>query len=158
LREQVEAWSASISDLLPGARPELPLALTDRQQDGAEPLLAIADAAGGVWPQMAKRALVELCSEAQGSDDSIGRLLLADIRQVFESQIVDRLPSAKLATALAEIETSPWGEWSHGKPLTAPRLARLLKPFEVFPECIRVGGTILRGYLVEQFQDPSVDI
>jgi hypothetical protein len=37
--------------------------------------------------------------------------------------------------------------------LTAPRLARLLKPFEVSPECIRVGGKTLRGYLVEQFRD-----
>jgi hypothetical protein len=153
LREQVEAWSALIADMLLGARPELPLALTDRQQDGAEPLLAIADAAGGVWPQTAKKALVELCSGAQGSDDSIGRLLLADIRQVFESQSVDRFPSAELATALTEIETSPWGEWSYGKPLTARRLARLLKPFEVFPECIRVGDKTLRGYLVEQFRD-----
>jgi uncharacterized protein DUF3631 len=153
LREQVEAWSALISDLLPGARPELPLALTDRQQDSAEPLLAIADAAGGVWPQTAKRALVELCSVAQGSDDSTGRLLLADIRQVFESQGVDKLSSAELAYALAEIETSSWGEWFHGKPLSTHGLARLLKPFEVFPECIRIGDLILRGYLSEQFRD-----
>jgi hypothetical protein len=153
LREQVECWSALFADMLLGARPELPIALTDRQQDGAEPLLAIADAVGGEWPQLARRALVGLCSEGQASDDSIGRRLLADIRQVFESQGVDRIPSVELATALAEIETSLWGEWSHGKPLTAPRLARLLKPFEVLPECIRVGDKTLRGYLVEQFRD-----
>jgi len=153
LKAQIEAWCASIGEKLPDARPDLPEKLTDRQQDGAESLLAIADAAGGEWPRAARRALIELCSEAQGSDDSIGRLLLADIRRVFESRGVDRLPSAELATALAEIETSPWGEWSHGKPLTAPRLARLLKPFEVSPECIRVGGKTPRGYFVEQFRD-----
>jgi uncharacterized protein DUF3631 len=153
LRVQIEVWTASIADAMISARPELPLALTDRQQDGAEPLLAIADAAGAEWPQMARLALVELCSEAQSFDDSVGRLLLADIRQVFESRGADRLSSVDLATELADIETSPWGEWSHGKPLTAPRLARLLKPFEVFPECIRVGGTTPRGYLVEQFGD-----
>ena len=116
-------------------------------------MLAIADAAGGEWPKFARRALVELCTEAQASDDLTGKQLLTDIRHIFETRGVDRLPSSELATALAEIETSPWGEWSHGKPLAAPRLARLLKPLEVSPECIRVGGKTPRGYLVEQFRD-----
>jgi hypothetical protein len=153
LRQQIEAWCASIGEKLRDARPQLPEKLTDRQQDGAEPLLAIADAADGDWPKFARRALVELCTEAQASDDSIGKQLLADIRQIFEKAGVDRLPSSELVGELVEIETSPWGEWSHGKPLTAPRLARLLKPFEVFPECIRVGDKTPRGYLAEQFRD-----
>ena len=153
LREQIEAWCASILERVPGARPELPEALTDRQQDGAEPLLAIADAAGAEWPEAARGALIALCVESQTWDDSIGKRLLADIRHVFESKNADRLPSAELAEALAEIETSPWGEWSHGKPLTAARLARLLNSFEVVPDCIRVGDKTLRGYLADQFQD-----
>jgi hypothetical protein len=66
---------------------------------------------------------------------------------------VDRLSSVDLATALAEIETSPWGEWSHGKPLSPGKLARLLKPFEVSPETVRLGDKTPRGYLVEQFQE-----
>jgi hypothetical protein len=153
LREQIEGWSALIADALVDARPELPMSLTDRQQDGAEPLLAIADAAAGKWPQMARWALEELCADAHAADDSRGMRLLADIRQVFASQAVDRIPSFKLATALAEIETSPWGEWFRGKPLSAHALARLLKPFEVFPECMRVGDAILRGYSYDQFRD-----
>ena len=156
LKEEIEAWCLTIAEGLPEARPELPDALTDRQQDGAEPLLAIADAAGGDWPKESRRAFVGLCSEAQGSDNSIGKRLLADIWQIFESKGVDRLPSAEFATALAEIETSPWGEWSHGKPLSAAKLASLLKPFEVYPDCIRFGGVgskTLRGYLAAQFQD-----
>jgi hypothetical protein len=153
LKRKTEAWCRSIATKLRGARPELPEELTDRQQDGVEPLLAIADAAGGDWPQAARRALIELCSEARGSDDSTGGLLLADIRQVFESKLVERIGSVELATALAEIETSHWGEWSHGKPLTAARLARLLRPFEISPGCIRFGSETLRGYLLEQFQD-----
>ena len=153
LHEQIEAWCVSIGEKLRDARPQLPDKLTDRQQDGAEPLLAIADAADGGWPKFARQALVELCTEAQASDDSIGKQLLADIRQIFEKAGVDRLPSSDLVGELIEIETSPWGEWSHGKPLTAPRLARLLKPFEVFPECIRVGDKTPRGYLAEQFRD-----
>jgi hypothetical protein len=153
LREQLEGQALPITETLLGVRPELPIELTDRQQDAAEPLLAIADQAGGKWPFEARRALVELCCEAQVSDESIGRALLSDIRQVFASQGVDKLSSAELAYALAEIETSSWGEWFHGKPLSTHGLARLLKPFEVFPECIRIGDITLRGYLYEQFGD-----
>jgi hypothetical protein len=153
LREDVEAWGLTIADRLSEARPELPDALSDRQQDGAEPLLAIAGMAGGEWPQVTRRALVELCAEAQAADDSTGKLLLADIRQVFEHGGVNRLPSAELASQLAEIETSPWGEWSQGRPLTTTKLARLLRPFAIFPHSIRVDDKTPKGYEREDFQD-----
>ena len=153
LREQVEAWCSPIGEKLSGTRPNLPDALTDRQQDGAEPLLAIADEAGGDWPEAARLALVELCAEAQALDDSVGKQLLSDIRDIFESRAVGRLPSAELAIALAEIETSLWSEWSHGKPLTAARLARLLRGYSIVPHSIRVGDKTPKGYLREDFQD-----
>jgi Protein of unknown function (DUF3631) len=86
LRDQLEAWCCSVGHILSSARPELPDALTDRQQDGAEPLLAIADAAGGDWPEAARRSLLELCTEAQLLDDSDGKQLLADILNIFESR------------------------------------------------------------------------
>jgi hypothetical protein len=153
LREEVEAYCVTIAERLSDARPQLPDALTDRQQDGAEPLLAIADIGGGDWPQTARRALVELSGEAQATDDSIGKLLLADIRQVFEAQEVDRIGSTELAYLLSEIETSPWGEWSQGKPLSAAKLARLLKPFAIFPQSIRMEDKTPKGYEREDFQD-----
>jgi hypothetical protein len=153
LREGVEAWCLTITGGLPEARPELPEALTDRQQDGAEPLLALADLAGGRWPQMARRAFVELCTEAQAADDSIGKSLLSDIRLVFEQNGVDRFSSAGLTSALAEIETSPWGEWSQGKPLSPAKLARLLRPFAIPPHSIRIGDETPKGYLREDFED-----
>jgi 5S rRNA maturation endonuclease (ribonuclease M5) len=153
LREQLEKWCSSIGPMLPSARPELPDALTDRQQDGAEPLLAIADAAGGDWPEAVRRALVELCIEAQVSDDSVGKQLLTDILNVFQLRSVDRLPSAELVAALVEIETSPWSEWLHGKPLTATRLAKLLKGHEIAPRSIRIGDQTPKGYMREDFRD-----
>jgi hypothetical protein len=106
LREQIESWSASVAAKLLNARPGLPAELTDRQQDGAEPLLAIADAAGVEWPEVARRALVELCAEARAVDASNGVHLLSDIRATFRSRGVDRIPSVDLVAALVEIETS----------------------------------------------------
>jgi len=153
LRGQITDWLALCAKDIAGVRPELPRELSDRQMDGSEPLLAIADLAGGEWPNKARAALIELCTVAQASDESIGRLLLADIRDIFESQGGIRISSAELACKLAEIETSPWGEWSHGKPITPARLARLLKPFDICPDCIRFDKRTVRGYWREQFED-----
>lgn len=154
LRGRLEAWSAVTVENLRAARPVLPDALTDRQQDGAEPLLAIADLAGGEWPETARLALIELCGEAQADDQSIGVRLLADIRGIFQSRDVDRIPSAELAAALAEIETSPWGEWGKaGKPLTAAKLARLLARFVITPHSVRVDDKTPKGYELHDFRD-----
>jgi hypothetical protein len=153
LRERIEAWCASIAEGLPGARPDLPNALTDRQQDGAEPLLAIADAAGRDWPEAARRALLELCAEAQAFDESIGKLLLSDILQVFVSAGVDRLASVDLVAALSKIETSPWSEWSRGKPLNAAGLARLLRGYGITPHSVRIDEKTPKGYERKDFRD-----
>jgi hypothetical protein len=154
LRAQVEIWSKAKTGNLRGARPELPDALTDRQQDGAEPLLAIADSAAGDWPQAARSALIELCAEAQASDESMGVRLLADIKDVFKNRAVDRISSADLTAALVEIETSPWSEWGKaGKPLSPAKLARLLGPFTIIPSSVRIDKKTPKGYELKDFQD-----
>ena len=154
LRGQVEMWSRTTIGNLRDARPVSPDALTDRQHDGTEPLLAIADLAGGEWPQAARLALIELCAEAQAGDESIGVRLLADIRDVYKERAVDRIPSADLAAALAEIETSPWGEWSKaGKTLSPAQLARLLGRYKIAPHSVRIGERTPKGYELKDFQD-----
>jgi len=116
-------------------------------------LLAIADLAGGHWPATARHALVELCTDAQKADESIGRTLLADTRQIFDEKDTDRISSAELACGLAEIETSPWGEWSNGRAISPAKVARLLRPFSITPHNIRVGDRTPKGYEREDFED-----
>jgi len=153
LKAQIEAWCDGIIPALRDARPELPDELTDRQQDGAEPLLAIADGAGGDWPRAIRQSLIELCAEGQAADSSIRVQLLADIWQIFDSRGVDRLSSADLVAALCDIETSPWAEWSHGKPITPGKLARLLSPHEIKPHSVRIGDKTPKGYQRNDFED-----
>jgi hypothetical protein len=150
---RLAAWATANLGALREARPGIPSQLSDRQADCCEPLLAIADLAGGEWPEMAKMALVALCGQAQADEDSHGVRLLQDVRAIFEEKQVDKVPSGELSEALAQIETSPWGEWNHGKPITPARLARMLKPFGIVPD--RIGGrdSRVRGYKVSQFQD-----
>lgn len=60
-------------------RPDLPSNLNDRAQDNWEPLLAIADVAGGQWPKWGRSAALKLSGSAS-STESLGAELLADIR------------------------------------------------------------------------------
>jgi 5S rRNA maturation endonuclease (ribonuclease M5) len=152
LREEIELFCLGIEAMLRDARPEIPDALTDRQADATESLLAIADVAGGDWPLKARSALVALCTEAEGSDASIGCRLLSDIRQEFDARSIERIGSQKLAKALASDETSGWAEFSHG-PISPVQLARLLGPYGIAPHNLRLAGKIFKGYERNDFED-----
>ncbi len=55
-RESLECWAALAVPTLGQARPDIPQDLDDRAADVWEPLLAIADLAGGDWPERAREA------------------------------------------------------------------------------------------------------
>jgi hypothetical protein len=153
LRKRIDSWATQIIQEVSNARPQLPDELSDRQQDGAESLLAIADLAGGRWPNAARTALVSLCAEGQHEDGSLGCNLLSDIRQLFDEKLTDRMSSADLASALAGLETSPWGEWNRGKPISQAKVARLLHPYEIITHNVRIGEKVLKGYERQDFED-----
>jgi hypothetical protein len=155
IRQGLETWAPEAVETLREARPALPN-IHDRAADGWEPLLAIADAAGGDWPQRAREGAVWLHSEEPSRSETFGVRLLSDIREVFISTIGDRMPSAELAHALANIEEGPWGNLK-GHALDARGLAWRLRPFEITPKDIRVSGPtgekVVKGYALEQFAE-----
>jgi hypothetical protein len=154
IRNRVVTWAgASMEALHQAMPPALPELLSDRQQDGAEPLVMIADLIGGEWPFQARRCLVEVLHTNSTSVESVGTSLLADIKAIFDSRDSDRISSKELCGALAEIETSPWAEWSHGKRITPGKMARLLSPYGIVPDKLRVAGDSLRGYVQDDFAD-----
>ena len=91
------------------ARPELPNALGDRAQDSWEPLLAIADLAGGDWPERARLAAIALSGDEDTVDDTLGVRLLADIRAAFQAN-GDRFPTQELLDVLKRDEEAPWAD------------------------------------------------
>ena len=67
---------------------------------------------------------------------------------------MDRIPSAALVEALAEIEGRPWAEYGKSeKPITQNKLARLLKPLNIVPENIRIDDKVPKGYVLERFKE-----
>ena len=70
---------------LRNAEPASPDALNDRQADAWDPLFAIAEVAGGEWPERARAAAKALC-QVDAEEDveaDIKTVLLADIRDIF---------------------------------------------------------------------------
>ena len=157
LRERLERWADTAVAALREARPDLPEKLGDRAQDAAEPLLAIADAAGEEWPAVARKAFVSLAGEDDGDEDELRVLLSADLRAVFGllRRTDGEIPTADLLRELHAREESPWKKLDKkGEPLDARGLARLMRSFGVKSKKIRVGAETPWGYVVSAFADP----
>jgi putative DNA primase/helicase len=65
LRSQAARWAADNFCKLVDPNPVVPEVLNDRASDNWRPLLAIADLAGGAWPEDARRAACLLSGEEQ---------------------------------------------------------------------------------------------
>lgn len=153
LQRQAARWAADNLAALREADPAVPELDSDRAADNWRPLLAIADAAGGRWPLRARQALSQLLSD-EIADDSAGVQLLSDVRDLFVRTGAERLASEDVARELAGLEERPWPEWRAGKPITAPQVAKLLRPFAVRPKPMRIGAEkTKRGYELGEFVD-----
>lgn len=153
LRRKLARWAADNKNTLTNARPESPAGLHDRELDNWEPLFAIAETAGGEWPQRARQAAIAL---SRAEDDSARVMLLADIQGLFNDSGSDWIPSAELCGLLAEMESRPWPEWGRAhKPITPRQLAGILEPFGIKPKPARREGASAgtRGYFLADFSD-----
>ncbi|MYS40870.1 DUF3631 domain-containing protein [Streptomyces sp. SID5998] len=160
LRDRLAAWAATVHDQVAEAWPEMPEGVSDRPADVWEPLLAVADAAGGHWPERARAACVELIKAAgEGNEASLGVRLLTDLRdKVFCG--ADRMPTAAILEVLHGLDDAPWADLNDdGKPLTARGLSKLLSQYvrpdntPIRPRGIRVGSGTPKGYYAEDLTD-----
>ena len=87
-------WAQDSEAILRSAEPDMPASLFGRRADNWRHLIAIADAAGGRWPDRARQAAETL--SAQSSEQTAGSLLLEDIRAIFADIGEDRITSAQL--------------------------------------------------------------
>ena len=155
LRQQAMRWSTDSFETLQISSPQLPTGIGDRAKDNWRPLLAIADQAGGTWPQAARESATQLSHMLSDEDvEGPGALLLQDIRDVFRQDAVTRVTSQKLARALGKLEHRPWPEWLGRNTITPRQIAQLLRPFGIAPKSIRVAGEgTPKGYEHGQFED-----
>ena len=89
------------------AEPALTRELGDRAADVWEPLIAIADLAGGDWPTRARHVATALSGRVSVDDNTLSIRLLHDVRQVFTDETIG---SAELVQRLVDLEDRPWAE------------------------------------------------
>ena len=154
LARKAARWVNDNLETLRAMDPAMPPTVTNRDADNWRPLLAIADAAGGEWPARARVIAETMSDKAKGDDQSLRIMLLEDIRSVFATRGVYKLPSAELVEALLAMKDRPWPELGRAaKPITQNKLAGLLKDFDIRPCNVWVGAKPLKGYSREQFED-----
>jgi len=166
LRDKLGDWVRDRLPVLKGATPTL--SLEDRDADVWEPLIAIADQAGGTWPERARATANAL---TQGAEEDEAELLLQHIYEAFhQSDGTRRMASRDLVEALFDREDGPWaamwkqdvsrkqnesGVWVDDYRVVGVKLAAMLKPFGIEGRKVKVPGMVkpLQGYRVEDFTD-----
>ena len=154
LCDELAVWADHVREQAAICRPKLPDGIEDRDADVWEPLIVVADLAGGQWPERARQAAVELVQSAKAGEKlSLGAKLLADIRDCFGDS--DRIATADLLSKLRAIEESPWGVSGRNR-LDAYVLAQMLSEYGIRPTTIRLAGpngSVLKGYKRYDFLD-----
>lgn len=150
---QIARWSLDNKQAIFEAQPDPIESLHDRANDCWEPLLQIANAIGGDWPQIARKAALTL-HDALDESMPAELELLADIREAFDTLQKDRISSNDLLDWLCNDADKPWSTWNRGKPITKRQLASKLKGFDIKPKVIRLDKTHTgRGYEKTSFAD-----
>lgn len=132
LRDRLAAWITANTAALEKPVADIPEELEDRAEDAWEPLLAVAETAGGDWPDRARKAAVAMAREAAAADGQQSEeiRLLGDVRDVFaDMHRVGFLASAVLLAELRKAEDAPWGDAD----FSARKLALRLAKFDVRP-------------------------
>jgi hypothetical protein len=130
--------------------PDMPI--EDRAADTWEPLVIIADHAGGDWPDRARNAAKGLTEQAASDSQVSDRVrLLADCRKAFGADTA--LSTATLLDRLKSEPEAPWAEYGPAG-LTAMRLGNILREYEIRSGNIRFSdGIQAKGYQRVDFTD-----
>lgn len=153
IADRLSEWASQARHRIHGVWPEMPDEIQDRNADVWEALIAVADAAGGDWPKVARVAAVALVADAATRPPSIGIMLLRDVRKVFRAQQMDKVHTKDILDALALMVESPWGDL-RGKPLDNRALARYMAKYDVHPKDVRLGEKVAKGYDAADLHDP----
>jgi Protein of unknown function (DUF3631) len=162
LARKAARWAKDHAERVAATDPEMPDGIINRMADNWRPLLAIADAADGGWPERARKATS--AARAAAADDEASRLelLLRDIRETFDARRAakppfdnpDEIPSKDLVEHLVGVEGRPWCEMGRSrKPMTQNRLARMLKPLGITPGNVGPEDAPVRGYERDRFKE-----
>ncbi|MGW5659836.1 DUF3631 domain-containing protein [Streptomyces sp. NPDC003758] len=154
VRDRLTAWLQPLRAEAMDIEPDMPV--EDRAADTWEPLVIVADLAGGDWPTLARTAcrVMTAHESVKDADTGLRTRILIDIRRIFTAE---RDPAAlrtsRLLEELNNDEEAPWAEYGPTG-LTSRRLGILLEDYGIRPGNHRFpGGVQAKGYARNQFLD-----
>jgi putative DNA primase/helicase len=153
LRRKFARWAADNAAALGAAKPTMPAGLNNRAAANWTLLLAIAEQAGGTWPEQARAAAERLSSTGRRPSDGVQ--LLAAFKLMFGST-GNEITSEAVVAELKEDPTSVWVDYSRGSPITQRQVAHLLDAFDIHPVPLhptKRKDFARQGYKLEQFAD-----
>ena len=154
LNASLVRWAASVDQQALHLEPEMPV--EDRAADTWEPLVIIADLAGGTWPQRVRAACAQMvAAEAQAEEDNPSNArILADIRRAFAvSGDPDSMSTDALLYRLNSDPEAPWAEAGRGG-LNPRGLSGMLREYSIRSGNVRMpDSTQLKGYTRAKFTD-----
>ncbi len=145
------SWALENKARVATMEPLTPECLNDREADCWEPLFAMADIAGGKWPEVARSAAKHLAG-GEVDTDSIRIQLLADLRTIIQAERRIGWRTTELLEKLCDFEDHPWPTYGKGHPINARQLAGLLKPFGIKSK-VEHKLEQKRGYMTDVFAD-----
>ncbi|GAA0808998.1 DUF3631 domain-containing protein [Spirilliplanes yamanashiensis] len=149
LANDISQWLRGNLAALEKAEPVMPL--EDRAADTWEPLIAVADLAGGEWPDRARHAAEVLTAERDGNTVASDRIrLLMDCRAAIGQH--DAIPTSVLLDRLKADPEAPWAEYG-GAGLTAMKLGALLREYDISSCNVRFTTGQAKGYQRADFLD-----
>lgn len=156
MRERIAAWARTAKRSIGNPWPEMPDGIADRDADVWEPLLAVADAAGGEWPKLARDAALVIVRDAHDRPASLGIRLLADVRRVFDKVGDLRIRSTELLHELVGLDEAPWSDLGGKGAIDSRYLGRTFDGYGIpAAHPIRFGGSIgvAKGFDRRDFAD-----
>lgn len=150
LGEQAARWAADNLAVVTAAVADAPRPewLDDRACDVWEALFAVAALAGGSWRERAMAAAKVLSAGRDADTDTIGPMLLADLRAIFRDDRDQRenLTSEFILARLIAMPERPWPAWRRGAGLSDRDLAKQLRPYGIRSTTVRSGNDRGKGY------------
>ncbi|NYH09687.1 DUF3631 domain-containing protein [Pseudomonas moraviensis] len=134
------------------ARPAEIEGLNDRANDCWEPLLKIAEVAGGDWSRLARQSAITLHGLEEEAP-SVDAELLNDIRTIFTEKHALKMFGEHLLVALLADEEAPWATWNRGRPMTRRQLTARVEGFGVKSKDVRIGVVVKKGFERSDFED-----
>jgi hypothetical protein len=154
LRRQLMRFAADHATALKTMQPTFPAGMNNRAAVNWKLMLAIAEQAGGPWPERAREAAERLTRTGRQPSDRVR--LLAALRVMFADRGKPEITSEDATAELCRNPLDIWIAYNKGGKITQRQVAALLDAFDIHPVPLhptKRKNFGRQGYRLSQFDD-----